>query len=238
MMIAIPSKGRPAKCKTAKFLPSATVFVPEAEVEDYVSLGVARVKAVPDSVKGITRTRNWILDHTNDRRVVFVDDDVRSTGWLEIEDEWMERREFTEADWLREWPILFDLTESLRFRIWGVATMSAPRACYPWKPFLFRSYVTASCMGILNDGRTRFDETFPVKEDYEICLRCIQEDGGVLAARFLFWENSHWTDEGGCRAYRTQEIERDCINRLIAKYPGMIRKVRRGGSEFSVDIDF
>ena len=32
-------------------------------------------------------------------------------------------------------------------------------------------------MGIVNDGEYLFDENFPVKEDYEICLRHIKDKG-------------------------------------------------------------
>jgi hypothetical protein len=46
------------------------------------------------------------------------------------------------------------------YRIWGVATQSATRTIYPFKALLFRSFITASLMGTLNDGRTRFDERF------------------------------------------------------------------------------
>jgi len=64
----------------------------------------------------------------------------------------------------------------------------------------------------------------------EATLRCVKEDGGVVAARYLFWENSHWTDAGGCAAYRTQLLELRCIKLLVSLYPGMIRRVTRGGA--------
>jgi hypothetical protein len=220
---------------------SASVFVPEGEAKDYTRGGVPNLVPVPASVRGITRTRNFILDFARERgenRVVMVDDDVRAQGWVELGFSRGRPRPLTEAQWLREWGVLFDLTEDLGFRIWGVATQNALRAVYPWKPFLERSYVTASCMGLRNETGIRFDESYPVKEDYEVTLRCIKEDGGVLAARYLFWANSHWNDEGGCRRYRTADMEEGAIRRLAHEYPGMIRKVTRGGAAFSVDLDF
>lgn len=238
MIFAIPSKGRPRGVKSKKVLPSATVFVPEAEVQDYERAGGTNVVGVPDSVRGITKTRNWILDNVQDPQVVFVDDDVKVQGWVRLEEEKAVHTKLTEADWIRESGKLFDLTEDLGFRIWGVATQSAPRSVYPWKPILLRSYVTASFMGIVNDGRTRFDENFPVKEDYELNLRCIKEDGGVVAARYLYWENSHWSDPGGCAAYRTQIMELRCIKHLTKLYPGMIRRIKRGGSSYSIELEF
>lgn len=239
MIIAIPSKGRPTRCKSAQILSSATVFVPAAEGQAYrKAMPKQAIVDVPNRIHGITATRNWILDQHPQERVVFVDDDVRVAGWLEVQADHMKPRELTEAEWLKEWERLFDLAAELKFRIWGVSNLSARRAWYPWRPFLFYSYVTGSCMGIDAASGIRFDPEFIVKEDYEICLRAIVEDGGILAARYLFWENSHWTDRGGCREYRTQKIERDAIDRLMRMYPGMIRKVDRGGVEFSVNLDF
>jgi len=238
MIIAVPSRGRPTRVLTQKILPECLVYVPANEAKDYERAKVRNIVAVPDKIKGITRTRNWILDHERDPWVVMVDDDVKAQGWVRLLDATTEQLTMSAQEWNAEMIRLFDLTEQLKFRIFGVATMNAPRAVYPWKPLLFRSYVTASFMGILNDGRTRFDESFPVKEDYELGLRCIQEDGGVLAARYLHWTNSHWTDQGGCASYRTQEMELRAISRLRKMYPGMIRRVVRGGSHYSIDLDF
>jgi hypothetical protein len=207
-------------------------------VADYKTHGCKNVVGVPIQVKGITATRNWILNHVKDRRVVFVDDDVKNCGWLEIAETNMNRRTLTEPEWLREFSVLFDVAEELHFDIWGMANISASRTWYPSHPFLFYTYVTGSCMGIFNDPALRFDESFTVKEDYELCLRSIKKNGGVLGCRYLFWENEHWTTPAGCKTYRTQDVERDCTSRLIAKYPGMIHRVVRGGSDFSISLDF
>lgn len=238
MIVAIPSKGRAGDVRSQWAVPSATVFVPCLEIAAYEGAGAMNVIGVPDEVLGITATRNWILDWAKeDPWVVFIDDDLRTAGWIEMEETRSRRWPMDETDLLAEWVKLFEVMEAMKFRIWGVATISAPRAVYPYRPFIFQTYVTASCMGILNRG-LRFDESFPVKEDYEICLRCIQEDGGILGARYLYWENDHWRKAGGCREYRTGEMEEDVVRRLMEKYPGLIRRVRRGGSEWSVDLEF
>lgn len=238
MLFAIPSKGRPGRVKSQAVLPSARVYVPESEVADYVAAGARNVVAVPDSVRGITRTRNYILEHADDRHVVMVDDDVKSQGFRKLLHDGSRPRRLSEADWIREARLLFALTEDFGFRLWGVGTDGAMRSVHPWKPFLTRGYIVGSFMGIVNDGRTRFDETFDVKEDYELCLRCIKEDGGVLAARHVWWASSHWDDEGGCSAYRTQVAELRAIQALQTKFPGMIRRVTRGGSHYSIEIEF
>ena len=79
---------------------------------------------------------------------------------------------------------------------------------------------------------------FPVKEDYELCLSCIKEDGGIVGAQYFYWENHHWKTPGGCRDYRTVQMEEECIRRLVRMYPGNVRRVKRKGSEFCIQLDF
>jgi len=59
----------------------------------------------------------------------------------------------------------------------------------------------------------------------------------VVGARYLFWQNSHWDDEGGCKTYRTQENEKDAINRLMRMYPRMIHRVKRKASNYCIELN-
>lgn len=238
MQIAIPSKGRAGQTKSDKVLPSAIMYVPKSEAHQYKCF-CKNVVAVPNEIKGITATRNWILKNCGDSQVVFIDDDVKNCGWTKLlATQGKQIKIKSEEQWVKIFSRLFDLTESLKYKVWGVKTEAALRSVYPYKPILFRSYVTASCMGMINDGTMNFDESFAVKEDYEICLRHIKEFGGIVAARHVYWENSHWNDDGGCKTYRTQALEAECIAKLIKMYPGMIKQVKRGGSGYSIELEF
>lgn len=236
ILVAVPSKGRAGRTPTLAVMPNASLFVPALEVPAYQQMGARNIVAVPNDVRGITATRNWILRYAKTRRVVMIDDDIRTQGYWLFHERNVTRRPIDEATWLSEFGKLFEITEQLHYRIWGVGNDGATRAIYPYYPFRFRSYVTASCMGIVNDGRTYFDETYPVKEDYELCARCIVEDGGVVCAQYLQWVNLHWDTAGGCRDYRTQAIEIDCIKRLRRTYPGIVRVATRKNSPFAVEI--
>jgi len=239
MLFAVPSKGRAGKVKTLKILPYAVLYVPENEARTYESVyGKDSVRAVPQSILGITATRNWILNNAGDDDVVMVDDDVKTAGYLRLDETQGKYIKLTGDIWRKEAEKLFTITRTLGYRLWGVATQGALRSVYPYKPFLWRSYVTASFCGICNESGVRFDESFRVKEDYELNLRCILEDGGIVAARYLFWQNSHWSDDGGCKDYRTQQMEQDAIEKLQAKYPAMVQKIRRGGSDYSIELTF
>lgn len=238
MHIAIPSKGRAGKVKSLALLSKATLYVPEYELSDYESIYGKRVIGVPSDIRGITPTRNWILDNCKDNWVVMVDDDVRIQGWFKLLDGYSKTYPLTEEEWYREFVRLFDLTQQMGYRIWGTNTDGQLMSFYPYKPILFQTYVTASMMGIRNDTGIRFDERFTVKEDYEMCLRCIKEDGGLIGARYIYWVNSHWKDEGGCKDYRTVEVEERCVNLLKELYPGFISKMVRKDSEYTISLNF
>lgn len=238
MLIAIPSKNRAGNTTTNKILPNVgTFFVPKSEEHQYRSY-IKNVVAVPNDVRGITATRNWILQNAGDERLVFLDDDVRYAGYtkmtpykalkIEIKDE---------VFWHNEFAKFFDMCDQLDYKIWGLKTESAPRSVYPYKPFNFKSYVTASCMGIVNDGEYLFDEEYKVKEDYEVCLRHIRDKGGILAVRYLHWENEHWTTDGGCKDYRTVQMEKDAIKLLARSYPGMVRRALSKANKFTIELN-
>jgi glycosyltransferase involved in cell wall biosynthesis len=236
MLVAVPSKGRAGMVRTQTVLPTCSIFVPVLEAEAHRQAGARNLIAMPNDVLGITRTRNWILRNTRDRWVVMIDDDVRTHGWVELLPHAAMKQSLDTAQWLAEFRKIFAVTEGVGYRAWGVATDGATRAVYPFYPFRWRSYITASCMGIINDGRTYFDESYPVKEDYELCARLITEDGGVVSAQYLFWVNNHWHDEGGCKDYRTQTMEEDCIRRLRRTYPNLVRVAQRKDNQWAIEI--
>lgn len=237
MLIAIPSKNRAGQTTTQRVLREhGTFFVPENEVALYRN--VRHVIGVPLAVRGITATRNWILENAGDEWVVFVDDDVQSAGWTRLDERNGKQIKIAdEQTWIDIFVRAFDITTQMGWKIWGLKTEGALRSVYPYRPLLMRTYVTASCMGIVNDGTYRFDESYPVKEDYEICLRHITEYGGILGVRYCYWQNEHWTTEGGCKDYRTIALERDAIKRLAKQYPGMIQRAKRKANTFTIALN-
>lgn len=245
MLVAIPSKSRPWKSKSKEFMKnSGVLFVPQSELDLYCKVyKPSEIVGVPNEVKGITATRNWILQQNIGEDVVFVDDDLMVTGFHHVGyggD--MYKKKFikfkTEEEVLWQFEKGFDTCKSLGWKIWGARTESMGLSARPEKPFQFRRYITASCMGIVNDGTMMFDERFRVKEDYEIGLRHIQMFGGVLGIDYFVWQNSHWTDEGGCKDYRSDKVERDCINLLIKMYPQYIQSVSNKKSQYSIKLNF
>ena len=63
-----------------------------------------------------------------------------------------------------------------------------------------------------------------------------QRGRGIVAAQYLFWVTNHWHGEGGCKEYRTQAMEMDCIMRLRQAYSGLVRVGLKTSSEWSIEI--
>lgn len=238
MLIAIPSKGRAGLTTTDKYFPNlGTFFIPESEYHQYKGL-VKNIVCIPKEVQGITPTRNWILKNTTERHVVMLDDDVKSAGYVRRYERNVKHVKIKdEGFWAEEFLRYFEMTEQLDFKLWGMRTESSTKGAVPQKPIITKCYVLGSCMGIVNDGEYYFDESFKVKEDYELCLRNIKENGGVLGIRYAYWENFHYTTDGGCKDYRTIDMEREAIKKLIKLYPGMIRSAKRKSSEFTIQLN-
>jgi hypothetical protein len=135
MIIAVPSKGRGGKTTTNKILPNATFYVPESEYHQYKN--IKNLVGVPKEIQGITATRNWILKNCDDKWVVFLDDDVKSTGYTKMHAYKSEKIELKSPEfWENEFIKLFDITEQLGYKIWGIKTESAPRSVLPYKPIM------------------------------------------------------------------------------------------------------
>ena len=100
ILVAVPSKGRAGRVKTQRVLPSASVFVPALELDAYRRGGARNLVPVPNSVHGITATRNWILLHARSRRLVMIDDDVRMQGYTKLLPHQSRRKTLDEGAWL------------------------------------------------------------------------------------------------------------------------------------------
>ena len=74
--VYIPSMGRAGKVTTHKLFLDSVIVCPESEVKLYKKHH-KRVLGVPIEIKGITATRNWILDNCDDEWSIQVDDDAR-----------------------------------------------------------------------------------------------------------------------------------------------------------------
>lgn len=234
--ICIPSKGRAGKVLTTKIFPDATLFVPESEQFQYSMY--KNVVPVPSDIRGITATRNYIL-RTVKENVIFIDDDLQYGGWIKKSSEKYKVIRFDDSnDFDIEFKKLFELTEQLNYKIFGLFTVGNNLTQYSYQPLLLHGVVLGSCMGVINDGSYYFDESYLVKEDYELSMRHIKERGGILRANYIFMQHEHQKMEGGCKDSNRIEKEKEALKKLLKQYPGWIKEAKHRGSEFAIQLNY
>lgn len=234
--IAIPSKNRAGLMTSHKIFKSAVVYVPENEVKQY-SIYKNKIVGIPIEVKGITATRNWILKNNN-YNIFFLDDDFEYGGYVERTDEkYKVKRIKEESVYIREIEKLFEITEQSNSKIFGLFTVGNNLTNYAYNPFLFNGVCLGSCMGIINDGTYYFNETFEVKEDYELTLRHFTERGITVRSNIIFMQHEHTQLRGGCRDSKRITKEKEAVKKLIRMYPGMIKEAKHRGTSFAIQLN-
>jgi hypothetical protein len=212
------------------------IYIPENEINQY-SIYTNKIVGVPIEVKGITATRNWILKNNN-CNIFFLDDDFEYGGYVErTEEKYKVKRVKEENVYISEIEKLFAITEQSNSKIFGLFTVGNNLTNYAYNPFLFNGVCLGSCMGIINDGSYYFDETFEVKEDYELTLRHYTERGITVRSNILFMQHEHTQTRGGCRDSNRIDKEKKAIKKLITMYPNMIKEAKHRGTQFSIQLN-
>ncbi len=234
--ICIPSKGRGGKVLSTKIFPNAYIYVPESEIHQYSMY--KNVIAVPSDVKGITATRNYILKN-NDCNILFIDDDLKYGGWIRKESEKYKVVYFKESlDFKIEFDKLWELTYQLNYKIWGLFTVRNNLTQYSFQPIILHGVCLGSCMGVVNDGTYYFDERYEVKEDYELSIRHLKREGGILRANYIFMQHDHQKMDGGCKDTNRIEKEKKALKLLLKEHPGWIKEAKHRGSDFSIQLNY
>jgi hypothetical protein len=228
IIVAIPSKGRAGNVRSLRPLGAelravTRIFCPESEASLYQErhgAEIASVVAVPDSIKGITRTRNFILEYCEregERWCVQCDDDAYRWSYFEantptpgiaLPDE-------------RKLPLLvnfFEMTEDLGTNLFGFQVSDDPKFYREYSPFSFTSPVVGNLMGIVVGDGQRFDERLLLKEDYDFSLQSLHRYRRILRGNKYTWRVEHQETPGGCRSYRTLRAEQDAIETLECKW--------------------
>jgi hypothetical protein len=234
--ICIPSKGRAGLITSQKIFSTGILYVPESEVSQY-RIYDNKIVGIPNEVKGITQTRNWILKN-NPNNVFFLDDDLQYGGYVErTQLKYKVQRVEDEFVYIDEIKKLFDVCYQVDSKILGLFTVGNNLTNYSYNPFLFNGICLGSCMGVINDGTYYFNEAYEVKEDYELTLRHLKDRGITVRSNILFMQHEHTQLQGGCRDSKRIEKEKTAIKKLIREYPGMIKEARHRGTSFAIQLN-
>lgn len=219
--VYIPSMGRAGIVTSHKLFTNHTIVCPESEVQEYRKHH-DNVLGVPDNIKGITKTRNWILNNIDDEWHIQVDDDALSFHMFEqgkminfIDPERIQRILLSQFNMCDEWGL----------KVWGLSLAADYKFYREYTPFSTQGVIGANIIGIIKNP-IRFDERLRVKEDYDYAMQHIAKYGGALRLMKYGIDVIHLTNEGGCVSYRTKDVEMDAYKVLLMKWGPKIVKLQ------------
>lgn len=225
--ICCPSYKRP-KVKSFDFYGNLLqVYVDCGEYDDYIVENpeyVENIISVPAGVQGnVARIRNYILEDCLVRKdydvVCIVDDDMDYIGYYEG----------TKLHKLEKDEILpfierySQLCEDFGFKMWGVNLNSDPQCYREYSPFSTLSVVLGPFSCYLRGNECRYDESLPLKEDYDMALQNLNKYRGILRVNKYHYSCDQSTNKGGCASYRNIKKEIEQLNLLKKKWGKVVK---------------
>ena len=202
--IVTPSKGRASNVITTKLIPDLTLVVPAREVDEYKEHNPdVEVIAEPDHVRGITASRQFILETFDN--VFMIDDDIVSMRCLYTE----EGEEYAITDPVDVKCLIqrcADIASDVGAKMFGFANLRSPAHYVSHSPVSFTGYLNASYTGYLKGHNLAYDVSYPEGEDhYMSCLNVYKNRYMFIDHRYCFVTAGNFSAEGGCNLDRTRE---------------------------------
>lgn len=218
LQIVIPSRRCPAlAAKALALAPRALLCIAESEVAEYQVIcgNDVHILAHPDTLLGMGRKRQWILDHVDAEAVFMIDDDVSKVYAIVGQ---RQRHIRNPGDILQIIRNAAGIAKEIGTACFGFNHTADTRHVSSLKPFALGGYVNGFAFGVV--GRSiRFDEALDTKQDIDFSLQCLQHHRILWKdSRFAFVTREWFTRPGGMAGVRTQEsLSRD-IARLKARW--------------------
>ena len=225
MKIYAPSYMRAEGVKTHKILPDIIYCVHEFEAEEYIDKGY-NVEIMPDEVGGnIARVRNYMLDNYIKNKGLIIDDDIEAIKvWRWFDG--MPKAEIVEdvEEFIEQG---FNLCEQFDCHLWGINIIGDKGSYREYTPFSLNNTLSGSFMGFV-DNVLRFDESIPLKEDYDYSIQNANHYRKLLRINYAHMIKKDHGNKGGCADYRTIESEKEQMNLLQKKWGKKIVKQDKG----------
>lgn len=214
--VFIPSINRAGITSTDKLFKNPIMVVPQRQVEDYKKHN-KDVLGCPDEIKGITPTRNFILNYCKENGIkqhIQIDDDIKYFFKHEA------NKTIRDVPPETFWQLLehmFLLTGEWGGRCFGLKLREDKKDYREYGPFPTLCVIGANIIGII-DNHLKFDENCTVKEDYDYSLQHIRAFGRVIRFNKYGVHAEHLFNEGGCSLYRTLDTEMKMLEYLQKKW--------------------
>ena len=222
MNIYSPSYKRAKEVKTHKLIPDLVYCVHEFEAGEYKAEG-HKVEVIPNDIRGnLSKVRNYILNNYIGDRGVMVDDDIEAFKRWELKEG--EAKAVNIKDMTEFIECGFILCEEAGSHLWGINIIRDKGAYREYTPLSFNNYISGSFMGFLNND-IRFDESLPLKEDYDYSIMTANKYRKLLRINYAFMVKKDHANIGGCADTRTIEVEQEQMKLFINKWGNRIVRI-------------
>lgn len=209
--------------------PKEQIIISTQTIEDYneyIKLFNDKATIIFREGNNVSDNKNTLLDYYcenyKDAQLVICSDKVKSIQYLGVDKKThkIDKREQLETIVRKA----FSLANFYGAELWGGYTTS--NAFFMSHTITINTLLIGCFMGVVNPRKWRFDRRQPLKEDFELVLRVINNGGCVLrfndiclSATFHTKGGCHdlWNSSGGC-------VNKQCNDRLLLKYPRLIKK--------------
>lgn len=246
--INCPSYKRP-KVETLEYLKTCKVWVAEREYDDYIKANQGfegNIIAVPNEVQGnLCRIRNYILDRELEQNdvVLLIDDDMQSIGRFEPQGTYGYNEVLLDEgdvyEMLERYSILCD---DFGFKYWGIMCNMDALSYRQTTPFSTVSYIGGPFQCFLKGNPLRYDERFPLKEDYDMTLQNCNKYRGCLRVNKYHYDCKQSKQKGGCATYRNYDREIQQLKALQNKWGDKIVRIdnvlNHNAKKAKVKIDY
>ena len=204
MRVLCASKGRADRVISKILFPSLKLIVPQSELPDYEENNPeVEVVGTPDSVRGITATRQWILDEYSDDGIFMIDDDIKSMVRVYVEAGELEKVEDPELV-LAIVEQTEDVAIQMDAKLWGFRSVRNPAQFVSQYPVVCKGYLNTSYMGLIKGHNLSFDLSFTEGEDHYLNLiNKYYNRYHLQESRWTFMTEKNFQNLGGCAGNRT-----------------------------------
>lgn len=228
-----PSYKRASEVITLSYLPFCKVWVDEGEADDYKkNYPDAEIVSCPKGIQGnVARIRNYILHQEMEAGydvVCIVDDDLYRLERYVKQDEGLfgyVKEKVDTDDFLTFVEKYSIMAEDIGAKFWGVNINSDAMAYRHASPFSTVSPVLGPFQCFMKGNRCFYDESLPLKEDYDMTLQQLNIERVVLRVNAYHYVCKQSVNEGGCASYRNREREKQQIEALRNKWGSDIVKL-------------
>lgn len=234
----IPSKGRANKQTTLNNLPSnirkiVSIAVPSTEAKDYRGID-ANILSVPSNIKGISKTRKWLIETCQSKYLMMLDDDMTFAY----------RPSMYNPKLLPVTPIItaqmFSFWEHLA-KIYDHVGLSARQGnnrfiTNPGESEKEYTICTRMCNAYVYNIKQLHKLTkqkqitigrLPVMEDFDLTLQLLRLGYPNAVITRYCWNQGGSNLPGGCSTYRTAEVQKEAAHKLKELHPDFVRVVEK-----------